>query len=446
MSSPSAIRELDVERLTNGPDALAREPEGRVVFLDGGLPGERVEAEIVEDRRDFARARVVRLLEPPGPSPHRRVPPCPVVKVCGGCPWQHVDHAEQLKLREEVVLRELWRQARIAPQVVHPAASGPEWRTRNRIRLAIARRSGPREPLVGFRGRGSHDVVAIEDCVVSHPMLVGALPLARAFARLVSAASEVELLVDDASGLRLRGFVASSDPIEAEPVLEALRREARGHDLRGATLAGLSLEPLRRRDAGPGWRRTAGDVEQRIEVQAGVVLRVPLGVFTQVNLTLNRALVAEVLERVGPVRSVADLYAGCGNFSIPLALTGIDVLGIEGDAVAVRAAIAAAREHGVASRARFEARAVEATVAGGALSRGFEVVVLDPPRAGAGTAVASIAKARVGRVVYVSCDVASFSRDAAALHRAGYECEGLRLLDLTPQTYRAEVVGVFRLT
>jgi 23S rRNA (uracil1939-C5)-methyltransferase len=445
MAASSAILELDVERLTNGPDALAREPEGRVVFLDGGLPGERVEAEIVEGRRDFARARVRRLLDPPGPSPHRRAPPCPVVRVCGGCPWQHIDHAEQLRLREDVVLRELWRQARVAPAVVRPTVHGAEWRTRNRVRLAVARRRGPREPLVGFRGRGSHDVVAIEDCAVSNSMLVAALPLARAFARVVPAAVEVELLVDDRSGLRLRGFVASSDPVEAEAVFEALRREARGHDLRGAMLAGLSLQP-RRRDAIPGWRRSAGDVEQQIEVQPGVVLRVPLGVFTQVNLTLNRELVAEVLDRVGPAHRVADLYAGCGNFSIPLALAGATVHGIEGDTGAVRAATAAAREHGVEARCRFEARAVEAAVATGALSPDVEVVVLDPPRAGAGAATAALAKARIGRVVYVSCDVASFARDAATLGRAGYEWETLRLLDLTPQTYRAEVVGVFRLT
>lgn len=445
MASPLALLQLDVERLTNGPDALAREPEGRVVFLDGGLPGERVEAQIVEGRRDFARARVVRLLDPPGPSPHRRVPPCPIVKVCGGCPWQHVDHAEQLRLREEVVLRELSRQARVAPREIRSTVHGAEWRTRNRVRLAIARRGG-REPLVGFRGRGTHDVVAVEDCVVSHPALVAALPLARALGRVVASASEVELLVDDRAGLRLRGFVAATDPVDAEAAFEALRREARGHDLRGATLAGLSLEPVRRRDAAPAWRRFAGDVEQQVEVRPGVVLRVPLGVFTQVNLTLNRELVAEVLDRVGDARRVADLYAGCGNFSIPLALAGATVHGIEGDATAVRAARAAAQDHGVESRCRFELRAVEAALAKGALAPDVEAVVLDPPRAGAGAATEVLARSRIARVVYVSCDVASFARDAATLHRAGYECETLRLLDLTPQTYRAEVVGVFRLT
>lgn len=429
-----------MERLIYGPEALARTPDGKVVFVEGGLPGERVAAELYEHRRDFARARLRQVLDPPGPSPERRAPPCPVVRQCGGCPWQHLAYAAQLRHGEEVMLRELWRHARIEPQAVLASAAGPEWRWRNRIRLAVARRRGGSSIALGFRGRSSHDVVAVADCLVAHAALAAALPLAHALARMLQQLDEVELLVDDRSELRLRAFLAEPAPIAADDVLAALLREARGHDLRGATLAGMALEPRESSEA--TWRALAGDVDQKLEVQPGLWLRAPLGVFTQVNLALNRALVAEVLRQVGGAPAVTDLYAGCGNFSVPLALAGAEVHAVEGNLAAVRAGERSAREHGVATRCRFVASAVERALDPGTLA-GSRVVVLDPPRSGAAQAIEAIASARPERVVYVSCDLASFARDAARLVRAGLRLEAIRLLDLTPQTFRAEVLGVF---
>jgi 23S rRNA (uracil1939-C5)-methyltransferase len=451
--------QLDVERLTNGPDAMARAPDGRVVFLDAGLPGERVEAEMVAQRRDYGRARVVRLLDPPGSSPDRRAPPCPVVGECGGCPWQHLHYEAQLRLKQEVVLRELRRHARTEPAAVLPVLRGPEWRTRNRVRLAVARRRGGTALHVGFRGRASHEVVAIEDCAIAHASLAAALPLAHALARIEPALVEVELLVDDRNEIRIRAFVeprafpgcdadaprgpASAGERGAERLLEALQLEARGHDLRGARLVGLSVEPLHEGTDEASAPHLAGDVEQSIELQPGIVVRVPLGVFTQVNLALNRELVAEVIRSVGPSETVVDLYAGCGNFSIPLAVGGASVLGIEANGSAVRAAVAAARRYGVESRCRFEARSVDAALRAGLLAKDFAAVVLDPPRSGAPGAVATLSPSRAARVVYVSCDVATLARDTGTLVKAGYRLDSIRLIDLTPQTYRAEVVGVF---
>jgi 23S rRNA (uracil1939-C5)-methyltransferase len=442
------MMELDVERLTNGPEAMARAPDGRVVFLDEGLPGERVAAEIVEQRRDYARAHVLELLDPPGPSPHRREPPCRVVRACGGCPWQHLTHAAQLELGQEVVLRELWRHARTAPARMLPPIAGPEWRTRNRVRLAVARDRGGAAVAIGYRGRSSHAVVAIEDCVIAHAALVAALPLAHAIAARLPSLVELELLVDDRDELRIRGFAATGDPVDAGPLLAALHREARGHELRGARLVGLSLESRRARESEARWRTVAGDVEQKIEVQPGIVLRVPLGVFTQVNLALHRELVADVVRELDGVRRIVDLYAGCGNFSIPLALAGATLHAVEANEEGVGAARRAAEAYGVASRCRFEAGSVAAAMRGGVLSAATQAVVLDPPRAGAPEVAATLASTptRIPRVVYVSCDVASFARDTAALTRSGYRLESLRLFDLTPQTHRAEVVGVFVLT
>lgn len=441
---PTTI-ELAVERLINGSEALARAPDGRVVFIAGALPGERVLGEVVEWRRDYARAHLRQICDPPGSSPERRTAPCPVVSQCGGCSWQHLDYAAQLRHAEEVVLRELWRQGRISPARVLPVAAGPEWRSRSRIRLAVDRHRDPRSLRLGFRSRASHRIVPIEDCLVAHAALVAALPLAHAFARMVPEISEIELLVDDRAALRLRGFAGRSaqrgEAVVA--VFEELQREARGHELYGARLAGLSLGPSSEAESQAPWRAIAGDVEQRLEVQPGLWLRAPLGVFTQVNLALNRELVAEVLRCAGTARVVTDLYAGCGNFSIPLALAGATVHAVEQSALAVRAGTASAEEHGVAMRCHFEASAVERALRPELLAPPVEVVVLDPPRSGAAAAVAAIAISPPERVIYVSCDLGSFARDAATLCKAGLRLEMIRVLDLTPQTHRAEVLGVF---
>ncbi len=439
--------EVSVERITNGPEALAHLADGRVVLIEGALPGERVEVELVEQRRDYARARLGRILSPPGPSPARRPAPCPVAGECGGCSWQHVAYPEQLAFKREVVLCELRRQARLEPLFMPPPLSGGQWRTRSRIRLAIDRGRGEDPPAVGFRARRSRSVVPTRECGTADRRLGPLFGLARRAAALCPQVAEVELLVDDAGGLRLRLLVAGAPARGAVDLLAALRREPGGE-----ALAGLSLEPLRRgaargrpgREWGPPQR--AGDVEQRLELAPGLWVRVPLGVFTQVRLDLHRALVAEVVRLLAGAEAVLDLYAGFGNFAIPLARRGTRVVAVERDREAVRAGRRAARSLDLAPRFSISARLVEEALAAGALREPWDGVLLDPPRAGAPHAVAAIAAAAPARVVYVSCDLATFARDAARLHERGYVLEELRLVDLTPQTHRVETVASFRLT
>jgi len=446
--------ELEIERLVHGPGALARADDGRVVLLDEGLPGECVRARVVEARRDFLRARVVRVLASP-PEAGRRTPPCSIVALCGGCPWQPLAYERQLVEKEAVVLREIERGTGARPGAILPAIVGDEWRTRSRIRLAVARVAG--SPTVGYRGRASHDVVGVDDCVIARAELVAALPLVRELGGAVPSLREVEVLVDDEAAVRLLGISASAVPIEAEPLLARLT--ASGESALGeAHLAGLRLEAAARHGARPRekgrgstrepWAREAGDIEQRLEVAPGVVLHVPIGVFTQVNGTLNRSLVAAVTEAVGAVagEEIVDLYCGAGNFSLPLAQAGARVVGIDADARAVRAAAASAARLALAERTSFTVLRAEAGGLEAALPERPACVVLDPPRAGAAAALPALLARRPDRIVYVSCDVATFARDARGLRAGGYELSSVRLIDLTPQTFRAELMGVFRLT
>ena len=438
-----SVFEVEVERLLHGPGSVARAPDGRVAFLDRGLPGERVRVRVEEDRRDYVRASVVRLLDPP--SPERRSPPCEVVGLCGGCPWQSLQYERQVQAKQEIVLGEVRRICGVSPREILPPIHGEEWGGRHRIRLAVgpATRAGE-PPLVGYRPRRGRDVIPIEACEIARAELSAALPLARRLAVLVPRLQEIELSVDDRAMLRFWGRCDAARAPQAEALWEDLCAAAAEQDLHGATFAGLSLVSSRR--AGD-WRLDLGDVLQRIEVPPGLQIQVPLGSFSQVNLDLNRKLVEAVVTAAGGPqgRVVLDLYCGAGNFSLPLAAAGARVLGVDSDARAIACALSMAEAASLADRARF--------VAGPAGLQAFPeldeppyAVVLDPPRAGASAILPELLNLGPARIIYVSCDLATFCRDARVLLGQGWALSSLQLLDLTPQSYRAEIVGLFRLT
>ena len=426
--------DLTVEKLPNGPGALARADDGRVVMLDDGLPGERVRAQVLRDRGRYLEGRVIRRLDPA--SPDRRDVPCPVAQLCGGCPWQALRYDAQVRVKQEVVTRELERLGGVVPRALRPSVVGPEWRSRHRIRLAVKRARGE-APRVGYRPRGGREVVPIEDCAIARAELVAALPLARRLAARVDTLREIELSVDDRGGVRLLGRCDAKAPIDPEPVWQALRDES-------TSLAGLVLQAA---GAVSAWRIVSGDEIQRIRIQDGVELEVPLGAFTQVNADLQRELVAAVKDACGDVRgkNVLDLYCGAGNFSLPLAAAGATVLGIDSHPGAIAAADKSARALGLEGQARFVAGKADAEAVA-ACPWTPDIVVLDPPRAGAAEPLPAVLQRRPQRIVYVSCDVATFARDARAIVEAGGSLESFGLIDLTPQTYRAEVLGVFQLT
>lgn len=300
--------------------------------------------------------------------------------------------------------------------------------------------------MVGYRARGGHEIVPIEDCVIARADLVRALPLARALAAKVRSVREIEVSIDDENRLYLRAECASARAPDASSLHEELARLGMASDLGASVYAGTLLEAAR----GHGtWVAAAGRTRQAVRVGTDFVVDVPVGAFTQVNADLNPALVHEVVDAAsaGPVGRAVDLFCGAGNFSLPLARAGFQVVGIDADERAISAARNSAEKYGLADRTRFEVGLAEPERLAPLLSASApDVIVLDPPRAGARASVEAIVDARPSTIVYVSCDVATFARDARQIVEAGWRFASLQLIDLTPQTYRAEVLGVFRLT
>lgn len=401
--------ELETGAIAAGGGCVARAEDGRVVFVRHALPGERVVAVVTAATSSFLRADAVSVLQP---SSDRVDPPCPHAGPgrCGGCDWQHVALPAQRRLKAALVAEQLSRLARIERVVeveeVPGAPDGLGWRTR--MHFAVDR-SGR----VGLHRHRSHDIEPIEHCPI--------------------ASAGVERLGVEA--ILWRG--ARSVEVTAAP---------------GGNTAVISVETGRNRlaarpPAGAGvvvnGRMRKRPTRVRFDV-AGHRFEVSAGVFWQVHPAATRVLTRCVLEGLTPApgERVADLYAGAGLFTVPLAHAvgaGGSVVAVERNGRACSDAVRNTAGMGQVSVVRADVTAAQVAALGPC-----DLVVLDPAREGAGQAVL---RALVGldpaprRIAYVSCDPASF-RDLRVALDAGWDLGSLRAFDLFPMTEHVELVAI----
>lgn len=414
--------ELTVERLTFGFDALAH--DGRqVVFVPYGAPGDCVRAEVVERRKDWVRARPLAVL---APGPARVVPGCRYFPTCGGCQWQHVAPAAQREAKAALIAEHLARGAGVRDATVLPTVASPaDWAYRQRITLVVDGRR------LGYHRARSHTLLEIDACPIAAPALSAHLEAARGWAATLRTPVQRVTIATAPGGVALAGLAAERPRPPDHATTEDLL--ARTPSVRGAVLRG------------GGERFVIGDPTVRVALEPDLALEVPCDAFTQVNAGGNLSLVTAVLA-LGAFRAgerVLDLYAGAGNFTLPIARRGVHVCGVERDAVAVAAARANAAR--LALDATFTSAAARDALAAEAPGS-VDAVVLDPPRTGAGDAIAPLAALRPARIVYVSCDPPTFARDVRALGRHGYRVGRVQPIDLFPQTFHVESVAELLLT
>ena len=391
--------ELAPTAMAAGGAALARDPDGRVVFVEVALPGELVLARLTETRKDFSRAVALEVLEP---SPDRVTPPCPALAAgCGGCTWQHVSATGQSRLKVDVVVDALRRIAKLPePPLPRPAVmAGPPQRTT--LRLAVS--PGGR---AGHRPRAGSGAVETDGCLVAHPLLEELIVDGR-----YPGAGEVLLRVSVATGERIvlvdRGAGEAQVPAGVRVFQEGDTRPAFVHE----------------------------DV-------AGRRFRISAASFFQAGPEVAAALASAVASSIGdalPDNGVlVDAYAGVGLFaSVVGSRYGARVVAVEND----RSAVADAR----VNLADLDARVVAVEV-GRWRPHAADVVVADPARSGLGRpGVGAVAATGAPRVVLVSCDPASLARDTVLLHQAGYELRSVVLVDAFPHTFHVETVSRFDL-
>ena len=392
---------LRIESLGKGGDSVGRADDGRVVFVDGGAPGDLVLVELTEQKARFCRGTVKEVLEA-GAS--RVQAPCVYAERCGGCPWQSVAMSAQLAAKQQIVERAL-RKLGAPVDALLPSAA--EVGYRGRATMSV------RHGKLGFFGRRSHDAIEVETCIALEPALDAALRQAR-----------VGLALELGEEGSMRGTCA---PSGVHLSMSAGR---------GADVPALHARAQRLVDEGMVGVLVDGRVFGAPLLEAGSFLVSSDG-FRQANGAQNavlRRLVTELLHPAG--REVLELYCGDGNFTRDL-VGAKRLVAVEEDA----AAIARLRKN-VPSATAVNAR-VERDVQQ-RMQRGerYERVLLDPPRAGAKDAVPAIAGLGAERIVYVSCDVATLARDLEAFATLGYRTTRVVPVDLMPHTDHVEVVAL----
>ncbi|HZQ28511.1 MAG TPA: TRAM domain-containing protein [Acidimicrobiales bacterium] len=386
--------EVTASGMAAGGDALAREESGRVVFVSGALPGERVLVDLTEQRKDFARGHVVQVLDP---SADRVAPPCPhVARGCGGCQWQHAGLAAQARYKADVVADALRRIAHrpdppIAPDVVRL----PDTATRTTVRFRVV------DGRPAFHRRQATDLVSVNSCLVAHPLVEEVLRDGR-----FDGAEEVAVRVGAGTGERLVVAHPNGRGVIAPPDVRVVgtRSKAWYHE-----------EVADRR-----WRVSALS-------------------FFQSGREAAQALVDAVRGAAGPrPRRVLDAYAGVGVLGGALEPERLEAI------ESTPSAAADARSN----LADLGADVFEQEVATWVADRpgSFDVVVADPARPGLGkSAAAALAAAQAPRLVLVSCDPASLARDTNLLDDLGYDLASVQVLDLFPHTFHVEAVSRFEL-
>jgi 23S rRNA (uracil1939-C5)-methyltransferase len=417
---PSETIEVEVMSLGSDGDGLAASPFG-TLYLPGTLPGERVRVRLQAGACGRREAEVVALL---APAAARAEPPCRHFGHCGGCALQHLGEEAYAAFKCDRLTTALAR-AGVAAATLRPLQrTSPAARRRANLKAARENTGNVR---LGFHQRRSWHIVTLAECPVLAPALVTLLPRLRAWLAHVLAPGERVALLASA----LCGGV---DVVFTRPApLSLAEREGAAAFARDADLARLS------------WRAAAGQpaepIVQRRPVgiaPAGVFIATPPGCFVQPSAAGEAALLAAVREGVGEARRIADLFAGVGTFAVPLAQSGRQVLAVDADATALAAARRAAPQ--LATEVRDLAGR---PLLAGELCR-FDAVIFDPPRAGAAAQAREIAAAGVPVVVAVSCNPATFARDAARLQEGGYALDWVQPIDQFLWSPHLELVALFR--
>ncbi|MBA1262003.1 23S rRNA (uracil(1939)-C(5))-methyltransferase RlmD [Stutzerimonas stutzeri] len=419
---------LSVERLANDGRGIAF-VEGRTWFVEGALPGENVEARVLATRSKVVEARSERVLTA---SEQRRAEPCAHARTCGGCSLQHLSASDQLTLKQRSLADQLSRQAGIEPKVWAPALSGPEFGYRRRARLAVRWNAGLRRLDVGFRAAASQDIVSIHECLVLVQPLQTLLPALLATLHALDkpqVLGHVELFSGFADAVLVRHTAAL-----AQADLQRLTDFAREQGVQLWLQGEGPPQPLEA-DHALGYRLPAWDVQ----------LDWRPGDFVQVNAPVNEAMIAQALDWLAAEAGerVLDLFCGLGNFALPLARNGAEVVAVEGVQDMVERARTNAVRNGLEKAHFYQADLSKPLAEAEWATGGFAAVLLDPPRDGAFELVRQISTLGARRVVYVSCNPATLARDAAELVRQGYRLERAGVLDMFPQTAHVEAMALF---
>ncbi|HEX7811892.1 MAG TPA: 23S rRNA (uracil(1939)-C(5))-methyltransferase RlmD [Burkholderiales bacterium] len=410
--------------------------DGKVIFIEGALPGERVEFVSYRRKPSFELADATRILRA---SSSRVTPRCPHFGACGGCSMQHLEPRAQVAAKQRVLEDNLARIGKVRAETMLAPIRGPNWGYRYRARMSARYVVKKGTMLVGFHERRSSFIADMRSCEVL-PARISALLLP--LRELVSSLSmrdrmpQVELAIGDAVDVLVFRIL---EPL-TETDADAVRRFADAHGVR------VFLQTKGPETAQPFHPVDAPALQYRIP-DYGLVFPFRPTDFTQVNHDINRVLVRRAMTLLDPRpgERIGDFFCGLGNFSLAIAACGAGVFGVEGNAALVRRAQENALLNGLGDRCEFTDRNLfEVTAADWREFGRFDRVLIDPPRDGAMELVKALCESPPARIVYVSCNPATLARDANVLVNAGgYRLSAAGVVNMFPHTSHVESIAVF---
>lgn len=438
------IKSLDMD--ARGVGHLVNEDgsQGKVIFVEGALPGERVSFETLRKKKNWESGRMVTLQKA---SSMRVEPKCPHFWHCGGCSMQHLEPSAQVAMKQRVLEDNLWHIGRTKAENIMRPMVGPTWGYRYRARLSVRHVAKKGGMLVGFHERHSSYVAEMTSCEIVPKHLSDMLVPLRALIAGLSIyrqVPQIEVAIGEETTVLVLRIMAPLTPADEALVKAFADRwniqwwlQPKGPD------TAYPYYPL-----GPELYYTLPEYGIRMPFK-------PTD-FTQVNHQINRVLVHKALRllEVEPGDRVADLFCGLGNFTLPLATQAREVVGIEGSTALTARALENARANGLDAKTTFYTRNLFEVTKDDLIALGkFDRMLVDPPRDGAIALAMALAGLRLThpellprRIVYVSCSPSTLARDVGILHhQAGYRMSKAGVANMFPHTSHVESIGVFDL-
>ncbi len=411
--------------------------DGKVIFIEGALTGERVTYSSYRKKNNYEQAKVEQILKT---SFMRVQPKCPVFGVCGGCSMQHLDPRAQVAVKQRVLEDNLQRIGKVKPEVILPPIYGMPWAYRQRARLSVRHVLKKNKTLVGFREQNGKYVADMQHCEILTPKIAALLPLLGELNEKFTVRDiipQIEVAVGEHVDVLVLRILAALTPSD-----EALIREfADTHQVQfwTQTKGPETVVPFYPLDA-PHLSYSLPEF--------GITMPFAPTEFTQVNSDMNRLMVSRAMRLLDPQAGerIADFFCGLGNFTLPIARSGAQVLGIEGSDALVKRARQNAEYNGLTGNTEyhsmnlFEMNETELAKLGH-----FDKWLVDPPRDGAIELMKSIGVTTAPRrIVYVSCSPSTLARDAEVLvHAKGYALKAAGVMNMFPQTSHVESIAVF---
>lgn len=411
--------------------------EGKVIFVEGALVGERVSAHIVKRRPSYDLAETVDVLIA---SPSRVKPACPHFGICGGCNMQHAEPAAQIAYKQRILEDNLARIGRVKPERLLPTIQGPSWGYRHRARISVRLVEKKGGVLIGFHEKNSSFVADLRECRILPPHISRLIPKLKALVTGLSIRDrlpQIEFAIGDRTSVLVFRILEPLTPEDED----AFKQFAEQHAVE-VWMQSKGPDTVKR-----FWPENAPELSYRLP-EFSIDMPFAPTEFTQVNPGINQVLVARALKLLAPKpgERMADLFCGLGNFTLPIARSGAEVLGVEGSAALVKRAQDNAVLHGLENQCRFEvSNLFDATEESLRQTLGpLDGLLIDPPRDGAMEVVKSLGSVLPKRIVYVSCNPATLARDAQVLvHHHGYTLKAAGVANMFPHTAHVESIAHF---